>query len=161
MATSQQIDMSISTNKENFLQPSWLGKIDWSRGIPTSPEKYKTERYKIFDYWGEYKSPIWDDMYEYRKSFSNSYYNLYDNYENIANLHDKDNQFITIFKNKKTIKQYEYSSSEVNKFSITYENEIESEISDSENNTFYYNDVNDVNYNTNVKHNYDYGEDNF
>ena len=144
--------MSLSKNTENLLQPSWLGKIDWSHGIPTSPEKYKAAQDKIFDYWGEYKSPIWDDMYEYRKSFSTNNYNSYDNYENIAKLHDKDNQFITISKNKKTFKQYDDSPRQFSKYSITYENEIESEVSDSENNTFYYNDV---------KKNYDYEEDNF
>jgi hypothetical protein len=167
MSTSQPIRISLSKKKDNLLQPLWLGKIDWSHGIPTSPETYKAAQDKIFEYWGEYKSPVWDDMYEYRKTFStrnynsyNSYnpYNLYDNYENISNLQDKENQFITISKNKKTIKKIYSYSSEVNKFSSNYSNQIDSEISDSENNNFYYNNVNNVNdvYKEDV-----YKEDNF
>jgi len=158
MSTSQETLVS------NLLQPSWLGKIDWSHGIPTSPQKYKEAQNKIFDYWGEFKSPIWDDMYEYRKLFSTSNYNIFDNYENNSNLQDKDNQFITISKNKKTIKHFNSPNqlrNFANKFPSNHGNGIDSEISDTENTDFYNNDANDVNYNSNVKHNYDCDEDNF
>jgi len=101
--------MSVSKNtpvlddKDNLLQPSWLGKIDWSRGIHTSPHKYKVVYSNILD---EYKAPVWDDMYEYRKSFYTRKYNSFDtNNDNIYNLQDNENQFITISKNKKPIKQ--------------------------------------------------------
>lgn len=100
--------MSREENKIVLLQPSWLGKIDWSNGIPTCPEKYKAAKAKIIDYWGEFVSPVWDDMTEYRKSFSNNYRNSYDYYE--AHCKDKEqdteNLFITYSKNKKTSKQY-------------------------------------------------------
>lgn len=51
------------------LEPSWLGSINWSRGLPLNPEYYKAERAKIFDYWGDYVAPIYDEIHEYRKSF--------------------------------------------------------------------------------------------
>ena len=105
-------------NKDNLLQPSWLGNIDWSRGISTLPNKYKANQVNqvnqanqanqanIIDYWGEYKSPNWYDIYDYRKSFSTSNYNCnsFNNYENIDKFKDNDNRFITVSKNKKTIK---------------------------------------------------------
>jgi hypothetical protein len=172
MSRPQPMLMTVSNNKkEVLLQPSWLGKINWSNGIPTSPDKYRAAQAKIIDYWGEYRSPVWDDLYEYRKSFTTNNYNLYDNYENIGNLQDKDNQFITISKNKKTIKQAKYSSSQLNKFSMNNGKEIDSEISDSEYKNVDYDDViNDIQEdtidtnktnNTKVKDNYDYKEDNF
>ena len=173
MSRPQPMLMTVSNNKEKLLQPSWLGKINWSNGIPTSPDKYRAAQAKIIDYWGEYRSPVWDDLYEYRKLFSNCNYNSYDNYENIGNLQDKDNQFITISKNKKTIKQSKYSSNQLNKFSMNNGKEIDSEISDSEYKNVDYDDVNnDINYtndandindanDTKAKDNYDYTEDNF
>jgi len=183
MPRHQLMLMSVSNNKkEVLLQPSWLGKINWSNGIPTSPDKYMASRAKIINYWGEYRSPIWDDLYEYRKSFStnnynsydsyNSYnlYNSYNNYENISDLQDKENQFITISKNKKIIKQAKYSSSQLNNFYITPEKEIDSaEISDSEYKNVDYDDViNDIQEDIpdipdilQSKDNYDYTEDNF
>jgi|688.fasta_scaffold378987_1 hypothetical protein len=183
MPRPQPMLMSVSNNKkEVLLQPSWLGKINWSNGIPTSPDKYMAAQAKIIDYWGEYRSPVWDDLYEYRKSFStnnyNSYnsYDSYNNYENISDLQDKDNQFITISKNKRTIKQVKYSSSQLNYFSMNNGKEIDSaEISDSEYKNIDYDDVindiqedipdiqediNDIN-DTKEKDNYDYTEDNF
>ena len=163
MSISVPIFRAVSINTDNLLQPLWLGKIDWSLGIPTSPEKYKSERDKIFDYWGEYKPTFWDDMYEYRKSFSRSNHNSFDNYESKINLQDKENQFITISKNKKPIKtnQQNNISTKFSSNPSNPRNDIDSEQSDSENNNFYYNDANDDTYDANAKRNYDYREDNF
>ena len=86
------------------LQPSWLGNINWSHGLPLLPENYKLEQGKIFDYWGEFRSPVYDDMYEYRNSFSKNNYNSFDNWNNYkenTNESERENQFITISKNKK------------------------------------------------------------
>jgi hypothetical protein len=105
MSSSTQMLMPVAKNIDNLLQPSWIGKIDWARGLPTSPEKYKAAKAKIIDPCDEYKSPVWDDIYEYRKLLSNSNYNLFNNYKNISNLQDTENQFITISKNKKANKK--------------------------------------------------------
>ena len=108
-------------NTNNLLQPYWLGKIDWSHGISTSQNKYKGVYSNIMD---EYKAPVWDDMYEYRKSFLTRKYNLFDNNnENICNLQDNDNQFITISKNKKTFTKNTSSSKPI-KFSMNDGNDV-------------------------------------
>lgn len=103
------------------LQPSWLGNINWSNGLPLSPENYKLEQMKIFDYWGEYRSPVWDDMYEYRKLLNKNNYNSFDksnNYKENTNESNNDNQFITIYKNKKKT----LPSSQYIKLSKNYDN---------------------------------------
>jgi hypothetical protein len=156
-------------NKNNILYPSWLGKINWSHGLPLSPEKYNSSRIKLLDSWGEYKSPIWDDMYEYRKTFSNRNYYSFDNFEKNNNLQDKDNQFITISKNKKknnhcdahytsrhsNRKPYKHSSN--NESNLNLDIEI-LDFAATTNIDTYINNVKDV---KDVKDDYDYEEYNF
>lgn len=62
------------------LVPGWLGKINWSRGLPTLPDKFNLDRDKNMDYWGTFKLYIYDDVKEYIKFISNknsSYYNAH------------------------------------------------------------------------------------
>lgn len=130
MSESKQLFISISKNIDVPLQPSWLGKIQWSHGLPLSPEKFKEAKDKIIDYWDNYKNPIWDDMFEYRKLFSNNntqnnnlqnYYSHNNNLEYISI--NQDNTFITISKNKKTkIKQYKLSANQLIEYSKNIEN---------------------------------------
>lgn len=168
--------MSISISKNNIiLQPLWLGKIDWTKGLPISPEKYKVEQAKIFDYWGEFRSPVWDDMREYRKSYSNSYYsfdnNQYMQYN--TNEYESENQFIIISKNKKIIRQASKQASRLPLIffsNINIDNYNDNNDNNDNNNIDNDSDVNncnietefsDVEYDNNdssLKYNYDYEE---
>ena len=138
------------------LQPAWLGKVNWARGLPLSPENYKAAQVKILDYWSEFISPVWDYLREYRKSYSNNYHNSFNNYEAQRKEQDIENQFTTFSKNKKTNKQ---SSSIFNK-SFIPNNKIndETEISEKEleieyaNSNFHIDD--DSVYEVNIKDNY-------
>jgi hypothetical protein len=105
--------MSNSQEKIYSLRPSWQGKHDWNRGLPNAVKLLKQENKTKSndydrDYWGEYVSPVWDDMYEYRKSFLNA--TNYDDYyhhhisQNKEQTHE--HQFITFSRNKKKKKNY-------------------------------------------------------
>jgi hypothetical protein len=61
---------------EVALVPGWLGKIDWSNGLPIARNKFIPEPEKK-DYWSAYNLSIYDELNEYRKFMSNkndSYY---------------------------------------------------------------------------------------
>lgn len=145
------------------LQPSWLGNINWSHGLPLLPENNKLKQSPIVDYWGNFQSPVWDYMYEYRKSFSKNNYNTFDNWNNNykENINENlsENQFITISKNKKNT----LSSRQLIKFSKNYCNntsgnagnnfDIESDasIADIEDVEYIIDDDDDINMKTNYE----------
>ena len=112
--------MSISKQTEMFLVPSWLGKIDWGHGLPTSHENYNSAKAKTIDYWGKYKSPVWCEIYEYRKIFPTVNHNTFNYYEHFYNLQDKskEKQFITFSsaRNKKLNKQLKFPFSQYNEY---------------------------------------------
>jgi hypothetical protein len=51
------------------LQPSWLGIINWSNGLPLSRQAFNIDNDKVIDYWNSWRSPSYDETKEYRKSF--------------------------------------------------------------------------------------------
>lgn len=101
--------MSNLPEKIYSLRPSWQGKYNWSQGLPNAVKHKQDTKLKNNDYWGEYVPPVWDDMFEYRKSFSNA--NNYDDYYHHHNHiyqnteQTNEHQFITFSRNKKMNKK--------------------------------------------------------
>ncbi len=103
---STGIDKTMENKIDICLAPAWIwmDKIDWGHGLPISLEKYNAEKAKILDYWADCKFPAYDELHEYRKSFSTNRNYASSMLENNYHYHieDKTNQFTTYSKNKKT-----------------------------------------------------------
>jgi hypothetical protein len=83
----------MTVDKQVILAPSWLGKIDWSKGLPlsniSSHQANNIEHHNeyVVDYWADWLSPAYNDTLEYRKSFPiyNKSYD-YDEYDELSNV---------------------------------------------------------------------------
>jgi hypothetical protein len=107
---------------EISLVPGWLGKIDWSNGLPLEPNKIIHERLRKMDYWCGFKLTFYDEVRDYIKfmSINNGssyqYYKSHQSYmHNIPNISGHDNANIEWNSvNKKQYKHIKYKGKRKN-----------------------------------------------